>query len=185
MSNEPNPPKPTTLRDRGILLWNDGIDQDASKAIIPWILESGFVTKPHYDHLTLIINSPGGHVNDAFAILDIMKGSPLPVHTVGLGQIASCGLIIFMGGARGHRILTPNTCILSHQYSWGTRGKEHELIAVQKEFDLTSQRIMNHYKEHTGLKEKVIREKLLPPHDCWLSAEEALELNLCDEIRYM
>jgi len=91
-------------------------------------------------------------------------------------MIASCGLLMFISGTKGRRVLTPNTSILSHQYSWGTYGKEHELIAVEKEYDLTTERMVNHYKKCTGLSEKDIRKYLLPAHDVWLSAKEAKKL---------
>ena len=112
-----------------------------------------------------------------------MKGSKIPIRTIGMGMIASCGLLMFISGTKGRRILTPNTSILSHQYSWGSYGKEHELFARVKEFDLTTQRLMNHYKKCTGLKEKEIRNKLMPAHDVWLDAKEAKKLGLCDKIR--
>ena len=118
-----------------------------------------------------------------FALIDVMRGSGIPIHTVGLGVIASCGLLLFITGAKGKRVLTPNTSILSHQYSWGNWGKEHELFAQVKEFELSSQRLINHYKRCTGLKEKEIREYLLPPEDVWLSGNEAKKLGLCDSIR--
>jgi len=35
------------------------------------------------------------------------------------------------------------------------------------------------------LSEKVIREKLLPPHDVWLEAEQAKKLGLCDTVQEM
>ena len=111
-----------------------------------------------------------------------MKGSKIPIKTVGLGMIASCGLLMFISGAKGKRVLTPNTSILSHQYSWGSIGKEHELFARVRELELTTERMINHYKKCTGLKEKDIREYLLPPHDVWLSAKEAKKLGLCDSV---
>ena len=120
-----------------------------------------------------------------FALIDVMRGSGIPIHTVGLGVIASCGLLLFITGQKGNRILTPNTSILSHQYSWGNWGKEHELFAQVKEFELSSQRLINHYKKCTGLKEKEIREFLLPPEDVWLSGNEAKKLGLCDSIRQL
>ena len=80
------------------------------------------------------------------------------------------------------RTLTPNTAILSHQYSWGSQGKEHELFARVKELELTTERMIEHYKKCTGLTEKKIREFLLPPQDVWLSAKEAKELKLCDKV---
>ena len=35
------------------------------------------------------------------------------------------------------------------------------------------------------MKEKDIREKLMPAHDVWLDAKEAKKLNLCDNIQEM
>jgi ATP-dependent Clp protease protease subunit len=100
-----------------------------------------------------------------------------------MGMIASCGLLMFISGEKGRRVLTPNTSILSHQFSWGSFGKEHELFAAVKEFDLTTQRMIDHYKKCTGLSEKDIRQYLLPPQDVWLSAKEAKKLGLCDSIQ--
>jgi ATP-dependent Clp protease protease subunit len=112
-----------------------------------------------------------------------MRGSAIPIRTIGLGQIASAGLMIFIAGDKGMRILTPNTSILSHQYSWGAIGKEHELFATVKEFDLTTKKMIQHYKKCTGLSEAKIREVLLPPQDVWLSPQEAKKLGLCDDVK--
>lgn len=112
-----------------------------------------------------------------------MRGSHIPIHTVGLGIIASAGLMTFIAGEPGCRTITPNTSILSHQFTAGSFGKEHELLATQKQFDLVTKRMINHYKKCTKLNEKIIREKLLPPQDIWLSSEEAKKYNLVDHVR--
>lgn len=152
------------------------------KAVVEWIFEANFADeKP--EMLNLIITSPGGDLNAGFALIDVMRGSSIPVRTIGLGQIASAGLMIFIAGDKGQRILTPNTSILSHQYSWGAFGKEHELFATVKEFDLTTKKMIAHYKKCTGLNEKQIREILLPPQDIWLSPQESKKHGLCDEIK--
>ena len=62
-------------------------------------------------------------------------------------------------------------------------GKEHELFATVKEYELTTQRMIQHYKRCTGLNEKQIRQYLLPAQDCWLSAKEAKKLGICDNIK--
>jgi ATP-dependent protease ClpP protease subunit len=97
-------------------------------------------------------------------------------------MIASCGILAFMSGEKGHRILTRNTSILSHQYSWGSGGKEHELFARVKEFELSTMRMLEHYKRCTGLTEKKIREILLPAEDVWLTAEEAVKYGIADKV---
>lgn len=158
------------------------ISLSSVKTVVEWIFEANFIEE-RPELLNLIITSPGGDLNAAFALIDTMKGSAIPIRTIGLGQIASAGLMIFIAGDKGHRILTPNTSILSHQYSWGAIGKEHELFATVKEFDLTTKKMIAHYKKCTGLKENEIREMLLPPQDIWLSAIEAKKLGLCDEVK--
>jgi len=175
----------------GQLLWENSIyyfaEDFTSKStapVIQFIMEKNLLPRAKRPkELTLIINSPGGAVHSAFALIDVMKGSAIPVKTVGLGLIASCGILTFMAGANGRRILTPNTSILSHQYSWGSRGKEHELYAVMREFELSTERMLEHYKKCTGLNEKKIREILLPPQDVWLSADEAVKYGIADEIK--
>jgi ATP-dependent Clp protease protease subunit len=176
--------KKPTIGDRGIYLFADDFDSESTSKAITFILNKNILPKKDRpENLTLIINSPGGDLNSAFALIDIMRGSRIPIHTLGIGQISSCGLLTFMAGEKGHRTITPNTSILSHQYSWGSYGKEHELIARIKEFDLTSERMLTHYKKCTGLSEKVIKEILMPPQDVWLSAKEAVKYGIADQVK--
>jgi len=170
------------LNDHGIMLLMGEINHDSIKPIIEWILLENYVKKKKLKELLLMICSEGGDMEPAFALIDVMRNSRIPIKTVGLGQIASCGLLIFLAGAKGRRLLTPNTSILSHQFSWFTEGKVHELFATVKEFELTQQRMIQHYKDCTNLDEDTIRRILLPAQDVYLSAEEALEYNICDEI---
>lgn len=163
-------------------LMMEEISLSTCKSAIEWILEANF-SEERPSMMNLVVCSPGGDLNAAFALVDVMRGSAIPIRTIGLGQIASAGLLIFISGNKGNRILTPNTSILSHQYSWGAFGKEHELFATIKEFDLTTKRMISHYKKCSGLTELQIREVLLPPQDVWLSAPEAKKLGLCDDVK--
>ena len=172
------------LLKRGISIFMGDVKPETISPIVDWILAANLSKKPHKE-LTLGICSPGGDLNACFALIDVMKGSSIPIKTIGMGMIASCGLLMFISGTKGKRILTPNTSILSHQYTWGSYGKEHELFATVKEFELTTERMINHYKKCTGLSDKIIREKLLPPHDVWLDANQAKKLGICDKIQEM
>lgn len=170
------------LADAGMFVFMGEVDADNIKPVIEWILHENYVNKKKKKELLLMICSEGGDTAAAFALIDVMQSSRLFIKTVGLGQIASAGLLIFLAGSPGRRVLTPNTSILSHQFSWGSDGKAHELFATMKEFDLTQKRMLKHYQTTTGLDEEKIRSTLLPPHDVWLSAEEALSLGICDAI---
>ena len=177
-----HPDPATELFLRGHHVFMAEVTQETMKPLIDWIIAENYNKEKKKKELTLGICSPGGDLNACFALGDIMKGSKIPIRTIGMGMIASCGLLMFISGEKGRRVLTPNTSILSHQFSWGSFGKEHELFAAVKEFDLTTRRMIDHYKKCTGLSEEDIRKYLLPPQDVWLSAKEAKKLGLCDSI---
>jgi ATP-dependent Clp protease protease subunit len=170
------------LQDHGIYVFMGDVDDESIKPIVEWILVENHVVKRRKKELLLMICSSGGEIESAFALIDVMRSSSIPIKTVGLGQIASAGLMIFLAGYRGRRVLTPNTSILSHQYSWGSEGKHHELWALTKEFTLIQNRMLLHYQTSTDLDIETIKEKLLPASDVYLSATEALDLKICDYI---
>jgi len=170
-----------TLVDHGIYLLTGDIDESECEEAIRFVLEANL--NNGHDYLTMIVNSPGGYVNAGFSLIDVMNGSKAEIRTVGLGILASMGLLIFIAGKKGSRSLTPNTMVMSHQWSGLRWGKEHELLASQRGDDILTGMIFRHYKRHTGLKDKESRKYLLPPSDVWLSAREAKKLGLCDEVK--
>jgi ATP-dependent Clp protease protease subunit len=170
------------IQDHHYFLFNKDFDADSTGEAIEFIIARNLMSKNRPKCMKMIINSPGGEIAGAFALIDTMKGSKIPVYTYGLGEIASCGLMTFIAGEKGKRFITRNTAILSHQYSWGSHGKEHELMAQVKEFQNTHTRIVEHYKRCTGLTESQIKKYLLPPQDVWLTAAEAVKYGIADEI---
>jgi len=158
------------------------VDEEKVESAVRFILAHNCVPKKK-KFITLIVNSEGGDLTDAFALIDVITHSQIPVHTLGLGQISSAGLMIFMAGAPGHRVLTPNTHIMSHQWSGTFEGKIHELLSAQVDFAQTTQRMINHYARHSKLSEADIHKHLLPAHDVYLSATQAVQLGIADRIQ--
>lgn len=182
MSEKEEKPNIPSIEDHHYYLFNQDFDANTTGNAIKFILERNLMSKSKPKNIKMLINSPGGDVRSAFALIDTMKGSKIPIYTYGMGLIASCGLLTFISGEKGKRYITNNTSILSHQFSWGSFGKEHELFAAVKEFDNTKHRIVQHYKKCTGLGDDVIKKYLLPPEDVWLDAKEAVKLGIADEI---
>lgn len=171
------------LYESGVLFMDKEFNQENCMPLVKAIMEYNMMKEEDApDNIKLIINSPGGAVHSAFHLIDVIKQSRIPVHTVGMGLIASCGVLLMMSGEKGHRYITQNTSVMSHQYSWGSRGKEHELYSMMKEFELSSARMIDHYKKCTGKTEKYIRKHLLPESDCWLSPEETIKHGIADQI---
>ena len=171
----------TNENGSNIFLLFDDITNESAHDVCEWILGHN-ITAEGIECLNLIVNSTGGSLYDAYAIIDIMQSSNIPVRTIGLGQIQSAGLMVFLAGAKGQRILTPNTSIMSHQYSWGSEGKHKELVAIQREFDMTYERMVKHYMKHTKMTRKNVEKYLLPSEDVFLSADDALKFGICDKV---
>lgn len=153
---------------------DDTIAQDFCKRVIENNIDKSF------KKLYVLVNSYGGSVTAAFAMIDCIKGSAIKIETIGIGAVWSAALFIFMSGNK--RALTPNTSILSHQFSAWAYGKQHELIAQGKEFGYTDERILNLYRSCTGLKDKIIKQVLLKETDVWLTAAEAKKYGICDKV---
>lgn len=168
-----------TLDEAGIRYLCAAIDGGTCKPIIEWIITENLLAKR--ERLTLIISSYGGEVYASFALVDAILGSKIPVDTIGLGYIASAGLGIFIYGAR--RTITNNTFILAHQYSGGRYGKQHELLACRKEEDWLKERYIDMYTARSKLSREQVKTILLGPSDTFITAAEALEYGLADEIK--
>ena len=165
----------------GMLFINGAVDNSSAESIIREIVSLN--QKDELDFIQLLINSQGGYTTSGFAIIDVMRWSHIPIYTTGLGMIASMGLLIFMAGEKGHRVITPRTSILSHRFSAGIQGSHSNLLAFRKEEDLMHDRIVAHYLEYSNLKtRKQIEKLLLQNHDVWLTSDEAIQYGLADVI---
>ena len=159
-------------------------DEEMFVGVSKWILEEN--KKNRFKELNLIINSIGGHLSACFGIIDVMNGSKIPINTIGIGEVASCGFTTFINGK--NRILTPNTMCLSHDFaSYGIGGKYHELISDRKIQDFAEDRIRSIYKKccRKKLSDKTLNEKLLGTTDRWLYPQEVKDLGFCDEIKFL
>lgn len=160
--------------------------ENVSRAV-QWIIYENKQTEPIEEKgqpksLILYINSSGGDLYNAFALIDMMDVSKYPVYTVGIGNIMSAGALIFACGAKGHRYLAKHTGIMMHQFSSDMDGKEHELQAAMLELKFCRSRINDLLINHCQISEKFIREKLLQQSDAWLTAEDAVKYKLADRI---
>jgi len=158
------------------------IDEETAENIIKKIIKLNH--KQEVPFIQMIINSNGGHIPSGFAIIDIMRWSKIPIYTIGLGLIASMGLLIFMAGEKGHRIITPRTSVLSHRFYAQIKGTHSELLAFRKEEDFLYKRIINHYLEFSKIKTKTeLEKKLLKDVEIWLTPEETVKFGLADIIQ--
>ena len=98
-------------------------------------------------------------------------------------MVCSMGLMVFMAGAKGRRVITTKTSILSHRYSSMSKGNHSQLLASRKEQDMEHERIVEHYLNYSNVNSrKELEQYLLCDVDTWLSPEEAVRFGLADVI---
>ncbi len=159
---------------------NGLINEETTGKVIRWIVFENM--KEDDAILTLYINSDGGNLPDAFALIDIMRMSKKPIRTIGIGSVCSSAFFIFAAGTKGHRMVGKNTILMCHQFSETTEGKYHDLKTKLKEGQRINQRMIDLLAECSGLDARTVRTKLLPPSDVWLSADDVVDLGIADSI---
>jgi ATP-dependent Clp protease protease subunit len=130
--------------------------------------------------ITLLVNSPGGSVDDGFAIYDAMRFVKCPVRVVCVGLAASAANIVLLGAPKGSRFALPNTRILLHQPSTGAAGQASDLAITAREILKTRARLGALLAAETGQKLERIEEDT--NRDFWLSSEEARDYGLIDKV---
>ncbi|GAM09349.1 ATP-dependent Clp protease proteolytic subunit [Geobacter sp. OR-1] len=181
MADNDKQKKDQGLDDYGIIYISGAINNGTAEAVCKQIIE--YNIKGETSQIQMVINSPGGSCPAGFSIIDIMEWSRVPIYTTGIGMIASMGLLIFMTGEKGRRVITPRTSILSHRFSAFNFGNHSQLIAGRKEEDLEHDRILSHYLTYSNIKDRAELEKyLLRDVDTWLTPDEAIQHGLADII---
>lgn len=165
------------LKDRIIFLGSDVNELTANLIVAQLLfLQSQDAKKDVY----LYINSPGGSVYDALAIYDTMQFITNDVQTVGIGVQASAAAFLLSSGTKGKRFLLPNSTVMIHQPSSGTRGKVTDQEIDLKESLRIKQLLESIMAKNTGQKASKIHEDM--ERDKWLTAEEAKKYGIVDAI---
>ena len=133
--------------------------------------------------IQLYINSPGGSITAGLAIYDTMQFVKCDVSTICIGLAASFGAFLLAGGAKGKRIALPNAEILIHQPAIsgnGVQGQATDIKIVSDNIQKSKFRLNRILAENTGKSVEQIAADTERDH--YMSAQEALEYGLIDEI---
>ena len=130
----------------------------------------------------LYINSPGGAVTSGLSIYDTMQLVRCDVATWCIGQAASMGAFLLASGAEGKRKALPNSRMMLHQPSGGSRGVAADIEIQAREILSMRKRMNELLAVHTGQSADRIAEDT--DRDYWMSPEEAAEYGLIDSVQY-
>lgn len=165
------------LEDRIIFLTGEINDAVADTVVAQLIFLEG--KDPNKD-ICLYINSPGGSVTAGMAIYDTMNYIKCDVSTICIGLAASMGAFLLSSGTKGKRYALPNSEIMIHQPLGGAQGQASD-IKIQADHILKTKHRLNTILAKNSNKpyEQVEKDT---DRDNYLSAEEAKEYGLIDEI---
>ena len=165
------------LRDRIVFLNGEVTGESANLVIAQLLfLES---EEPDKD-ISLYINSPGGSVYAGLGIFDTMEFIKPDVQTICVGMAASMGAFLLASGAKGKRYSLPNSRIMIHQPSGGSRGMASDIAIQAKEIQDLKQLLNAVLAEKTGRSLETIARDT--DRDNYMSPSQALEYGLIDRI---
>jgi ATP-dependent Clp protease protease subunit len=130
--------------------------------------------------ITLLINSPGGHVESGDAIHDMIRFVRAPVTTVGSGWVASAGAHIFLAPPRERRLCLPNTRFMIHQPAGGAGGQATDIAIQAKEILRTRERLARVVSKQTGKPLATVSADM--ERDFWMSADEAIAYGIVSRV---
>jgi ATP-dependent Clp protease protease subunit len=133
--------------------------------------------------IEMYINSPGGEVPAGLAIYDTMQLIKPDIKTFCVGKSVSMAAVLLAAGTKGKRRALPNSRVMIHQPLGGTYGQVSDVDIFTKELLRTRDRINEIMAYHTGQDVETIKGDT--ERDRWMSAEEAKDYGLVDEVLNM
>jgi len=168
------------LKERIIML-NGPVEDHMANLIVAQLLflESENPNK----QISLFINSPGGVVTAGMSIYDTMQFIKPDVATYVMGQACSMGSLLAQAGAPGKRYMLPNARHMIHQPSGGARGQATDMQIQVEEILKMKTELTKIYEKHNSKGKTFDQLAADMERDKFMSAEEALEYGLIDEIK--
>jgi ATP-dependent Clp protease protease subunit len=177
------------LKDRIVML-NGPVEDQMANSIIAQLL---FLESEDPDKdILLYINSPGGQVSAGLGIYDTMQFIKCDVSTVVIGQACSMGSFLSQAGAKGKRIVLPESRTMIHRVSSGTRGTSGTVHVQELQFEDALRSMEESKKVNRRLTELYVRHNTAGKtyeemsetmkFDTFLTAAEAVTWGLADKV---
>ena len=165
------------LKDRLIFI-GGAINEHVANSVVAQLLflES---QDPKAD-ITMMINSPGGVVDDGLAILDAMNYVKPNVATICYVKAASMGAVLLAAGTKGKRSALPHSRVMIHQPLGGARGQASDIQIQAQEILKLKDILAGILAEASGKEVEQIHED--SDRDYYMSAQEAADYGLIDKV---
>jgi len=146
----------------------------------PDVENNGYI----YEPFELYISTYGGSASDMFAIYDIMRQirEECDISTIGVGKVYSAGTLLLAAGTKGKRKIGKNCRVMIHDIVSGTSGSLHDLKNELKEINMIQKQYISMMARETNMTEREIRNLIKKKINVYLTAEQAVEMGIADEV---
>jgi ATP-dependent Clp protease protease subunit len=166
------------LKDRIIMLDTD-VNEHTASLLVAQLL---FLESQGNEDIHFFINSPGGGVTAGMAIYDTMQFIKPNISTIVMGQACSMGSLLAAAGSPGKRKILPNARHMIHQPSGGAGGQATDMQIQVEEIIKMKKNLTQIYVNHNSKGKTFEQFRHDMERDKFMSAQEALEYGLVDEI---
>jgi len=130
------------------------------------------------------LSTYGGSADDMFALYDMMKliEKDTDISVIGMGKVMSAGVLILAGGTHGKRKIGRNCRVMLHSVIAGNQGSLHNLMNEMEAIQDLQEMYIDRLVEETKLTKKQLKKMLEQKVNIYLSAEQAVEYGIADEI---
>lgn len=164
------------MRDR--ILWVAGGVNDQMSTVVQAQLM--FLDNTSKEDITMHIDSPGGSVKSGLSMVDVMEYIKCDIRTVNTGMAASMGSVLLGAGTKGKRASLRHSKTMLHQSSGGFRGNIQDAEIDWQEWQKVNHELFVLLGDYCGKDAEVVKADA--SRDLWLSADEALDYGIIDEV---
>jgi len=164
------------MRDR--ILWVAGGVNDQMSTIVQAQLM--FLDNNSKEDITMHVDSPGGSVKSGLSMVDVMEYIKCDIRTVNTGMAASMGSVLLGAGTKGKRASLRHSKTMLHQSSGGFRGNIQDAEIDWQEWQKVNHELFVLLGDYCGKDAEVVKADA--SRDLWLSADEALDYGIIDEV---
>jgi len=130
--------------------------------------------------IQIYLNTPGGSVYAGLGIYDTMQYVAPTISTICTGMAASMGAVLLCAGASGKRTALKHARILIHQPMGGAEGQASDIEITEREIQKLKKELYEIISVHSGQTYKKVWNDA--DRDYWMTAEEAKEYRMIDEV---
>lgn len=152
-----------------------------TKEVVSTIINCNRIIDEKPSHLELYINSQGGPVYYAMAIINVMKESVIPIHTICLGNASSSAAHIFIQGHSGSRRMSCASTLMFHASLLGYDTCSIHVLEAERKHNIFIECWFNdQVLENSTLGMDFIEKEFGATIPRYVTEKEAVMFGLCD-----